>query len=201
MDQNERFAAMEEEELVVLAKEDDEALTYLMLKYKYLVRAKARSYFLMGADTEDILQEGMMGLYKAIRDFKPGSSYFRAFAELCITRQIISAVKTASRQKHIPLNSYVSLNKPVADSDDRTLLDMMAGSTAPDPEEIILGEENLSAMVAHIKKELSDMELSVLDLYLAGLSYGEIADELHRSQKSIDNALQRIKGKLAGFLK
>ncbi len=122
MEHFERFRDLEDDELVLLAREDDDALTYLMLKYKNLVRAKARSYFLMGADSEDILQEGMMGLYKAIRDYKPEMSSFRGFAELCVTRQIISAVKTATRQKHMPLNSYVSLNKPVYDADDRTLL-------------------------------------------------------------------------------
>ena len=164
MEHFERFRDLEDDELVLLAREDDDALTYLMLKYKNLVRAKARSYFLMGADSEDILQEGMMGLYKAIRD-----SSFRGFAELCVTRQIISAVKTATRQKHMPLNSYVSLNKPVYDADDRTLLDVMPGQSALDPEEIILGEENRSAMEAHIKKELSEMERSVLELYLTGM--------------------------------
>ena len=169
MEHFERFRDLEDDELVLLAREDDDALTYLMLKYKNLVRAKARSYFLMGADSEDILQEGMMGLYKAIRDYKPEMSSFRGFAELCVTRQIISAVKTATRQKHMPLNSYVSLNKPVYDADDRTLLDVMPGQSALDPEEIILGEENRSAMEAHIKKELSEMERSVLELYLITL--------------------------------
>ncbi|PWL41493.1 RNA polymerase sporulation sigma factor SigH [Christensenella sp. MSJ-20] len=201
MEHFERFRDLEDDELVLLAREDDDALTYLMLKYKNLVRAKARSYFLMGADSEDILQEGMMGLYKAIRDYKPEMSSFRGFAELCVTRQIISAVKTATRQKHMPLNSYVSLNKPVYDADDRTLLDVMPGQSALDPEEIILGEENRSAMEAHIKKELSEMERSVLELYLTGMSYGEIAERLDRPLKSIDNALQRIKTKLSGFLR
>lgn len=201
MEHFERFQDLEDDELVLLAREDDDALTYLMLKYKNLVRAKARSYFLMGADSEDILQEGMMGLYKAIRDYKPEMSSFRGFAELCVTRQIISAVKTATRQKHMPLNSYVSLNKPVYDADDRTLLDVMPGQSALDPEEIILGEENRSAMEAHIKKELSEMERSVLELYLTGMSYGEIAERLDRPLKSIDNALQRIKTKLSGFLR
>ena len=201
MEHFERFRDLEDDELVLLAREDDDALTYLMLKYKNLVRAKARSYFLMGADSEDILQEGMMGLYKAIRDYKPEMSRFRGFAELCVTRQIISAVKTATRQKHMPLNSYVSLNKPVYDADDRTLLDVMPGQSALDPEEIILGEENRSAMEAHIKKELSEMERSVLELYLTGMSYGEIAERLDRPLKSIDNALQRIKTKLSGFLR
>ena len=200
MEHFERFRDLEDDELVLLAREDDDALTYLMLKYKNLVRAKARSYFLMGADSEDILQEGMMGLYKAIRDYKPEMSSFRGFAELCVTRQIISAVKTATRQKHMPLNSYVSLNKPVYDADDRTLLDVMPGQSALDPEEIILGEENRSAMEAHIKKELSEMERSVLELYLTGMCYGEIAERLDRPLKSIDNALQRIKRKLLKYL-
>ena len=200
----ELYAGLPDEEIVEEARESvgGAAEEYLLNKYKNLVRSKARSYFLVGADHEDIIQEGMIGLFKAIRDYRPDKlSSFRAFAELCVTRQIISAVKTATRQKHMPLNSDVSLNKPVYDADDRTLLDVMPGQSALDPEEIILGEENRSAMEAHIKKELSEMERSVLELYLTGMSYGEIAERLDRPLKSIDNALQRIKTKLSGFLR
>jgi len=136
-----QFEMMLDEEIVEYARDGgSNALEYLITKYKNFVRAKARSYFLIGADREDIIQEGMIGLYKAIRDFRSDKlSSFRAFAELCITRQIITAIKTATRQKHIPLNSYVSLNKPIYDEDsDRTLLDVISGSKITDPEELII---------------------------------------------------------------
>ena len=135
------YESLSDEEIVQLARDtDDEALEHLINKYKNFVRAKARSYFLIGADREDIIQEGMIGLYKAIRDFRPDKlASFRAFAELCITRQIITAIKTATRQKHIPLNSYVSLNKPIYDEEsDRTLLDVISGSKVTDPEELVI---------------------------------------------------------------
>ena len=141
---SEIYETMVDEEIVEVAQEgDDTAQEFLINKYKNFVRAKARSYFLIGADREDIIQEGMIGLYKAIRDFRCDKlSSFRAFAELCITRQIITAIKTATRQKHIPLNSYVSLNKPIYDEDsDRTLLDVISGTKVTDPEELIISRE------------------------------------------------------------
>ncbi|HAI51672.1 MAG TPA: RNA polymerase sporulation sigma factor SigH, partial [Firmicutes bacterium] len=141
------YESLSDEEIVQLARDtDDEALEHLINKYKNFVRAKARSYFLIGADREDIIQEGMIGLYKAIRDFRPDKlASFRAFAELCITRQIITAIKTATRQKHIPLNSYVSLNKPIYDEEsDRTLLDVISGSKVTDPEELVISREEFS---------------------------------------------------------
>lgn len=178
------------------------ALEYLINKYKNFVRAKARSYFLIGADREDIVQEGMIGLYKAIRDFKPHKlSSFRAFAELCITRQIITAIKTATRQKHIPLNSYVSLNKPIyEDESDRTLLDVLAGTRISDPEELVISQEEFNSIEAKIGELLSDLEWEVLTSYLQGKSYQEIAVDLDRHVKSIDNALQRVKRKLEKYL-
>ena len=181
---------------------DGEALESLLNKYKNFVRSKARSYFLIGADHEDIVQEGMIGLYKAIRDFKPDKlSSFRAFAELCITRQIITAIKTATRQKHIPLNSYVSLNKPLYDEEsDRTLLDVIIESKASNPEELIISQEDLSAIRDKIDEVLSSLEQEVLAAYLDGKSYQEIAQNLGRHVKSIDNALQRVKRKLEKFL-
>ncbi|KIL34507.1 RNA polymerase factor sigma-70 [Cohnella kolymensis] len=181
---------------------DGEALEFLINKYRNFVRAKARSYFLIGAEREDIVQEGMIGLYKAIRDFKGDKlASFKAFAELCITRQIITAIKTATRQKHIPLNSYVSLDKPIYDEDsDRTLLDVICGSRVSDPEEMIINREEFSGLEDKMSEILSDLERKVLMLYLDGRSYQEIAVDLDRHVKSIDNALQRVKRKLERYL-
>jgi len=181
---------------------DIKALEYLINKYKSFVRAKARTYFLIGADREDIIQEGMIGLYKAIRDFREDKlSSFRAFAELCITRQIITAIKTATRQKHIPLNSYVSLNKPIFDEDsDRTLMDLISEESISDPEEMIINREEFSGIEEKMGEILSGLEWEVLSLYLQGRSYQEIAEELDRHVKSIDNALQRVKRKLEKHL-
>lgn len=192
-----------DEEVVEFAREgDDIALEYLINKYRNFVRAKARSYFLIGADREDIIQEGMIGLYKAIRDFRMDKlSSFRAFAELCITRQIITAIKTATRQKHIPLNSYVSLNKPIYDEDsDRTLLDVISGSKISDPEELIISREEFDDIEEKMGEILSSLEWKVLMSYLEGKSYQEIAEDLKRHVKSIDNALQRVKRKLERYL-
>jgi len=197
------FDNMMDEELVLSARDGDkEALEFIINKYKNFVRAKARSYFLIGADREDIVQEGMIGLYKSIRDFKNDKlSSFRAFAELCITRQIITAIKTATRQKHIPLNSYVSLNKPIYDEEsDRTLLDILTATKITDPEELIISREELCSIESKIGEILSDLELEVLMSYLQGKSYQEIAVDLDRHVKSIDNALQRVKRKLEKFL-
>ena len=198
-----RYQPMTDEQVVELCHQgDSEAEEYLLNKYKNFVRAKARSYFLIGADHEDIVQEGMIGLYKAIRDFKPEKlSSFRAFAELCITRQIITAIKTATRQKHIPLNSYVSLNKPLYDEEsDRTLLDVIMEGRISDPEELIINRENLGNIHNKISEVLSGLEQEVLQAYLDGKSYQEIADALGRHVKSIDNALQRVKRKLEKYL-
>jgi len=192
-----------DEEIVLEAKEGNViALEFMINKYKNFVKAKARSYFLIGADREDIIQEGMIGLYKAIRDFRGDKlSSFRAFAELCITRQIITAIKTATRQKHIPLNSYVSLNKPIYDEDsDRTLLDILSGTKITDPEELMINREEYNDIEFKMGEILSELEWKVLTLYLEGKSYQEIAVELKRHVKSIDNALQRVKRKLERYL-
>lgn len=197
------FHLLIDEDVVEFAREgDDVALEYLINKYKNFVRAKARSYFLIGADREDIIQEGMIGLYKAIRDFRTDKlSSFRAFAELCITRQIITAIKTATRQKHIPLNSYVSLNKPIYDEDsDRTLLDVISGTKITDPEELIISREEFDDIEEKMGEILSSLEWKVLMSYLEGKSYQEIAEDLKRHVKSIDNALQRVKRKLERYL-
>jgi len=192
-----------DEDIVSEAKDGNTiALEFLINKYKNFVKAKARSYFLIGADREDIIQEGMIGLYKAIRDFKGDKlSSFRAFAELCITRQIITAIKTATRQKHIPLNSYVSLNKPIYDEDsDRTLLDILSGTKITDPEELMINREEYNDIEFKMGEILSELEWKVLTLYLEGKSYQEIAVDLRRHVKSIDNALQRVKRKLERYL-
>lgn len=197
------YAKMEDEEIVEKAKFGDSlALEYLIAKYKNFVRVKARSYFLVGADREDIIQEGMIGLYKAIRDYdKDKLTSFKAFAELCITRQIITAIKTATRQKHVPLNSYISLNKPIYDEEsDRTLLDILSGVKVTDPEELIISSEELYSIESKIVELLSNLEWDVLMAYLDGKSYQEIAEELDRHVKSIDNALQRVKRKLEIYL-
>jgi len=192
-----------DEELIREAKEgNDAALELLINKYKKFVRAKARTYFLIGADREDIIQEGMIGLYKAIRDFRGDKlSSFRAFAELCITRQIITAIKTATRQKHIPLNSYISLNKPVFDEEsDRTLMDIINEENVSDPEEMMINREEFAGIELKMNEILSNLEWEVLSRYLQGRSYQEIAQELNRHVKSIDNALQRVKRKLEKHL-
>ncbi|MBL1992418.1 RNA polymerase sporulation sigma factor SigH, partial [Klebsiella pneumoniae] len=151
---------------------------------------------------EDIVQEGMIGLFKAIRDYKEDKlSSFKAFAELCITRQIITAIKTATRQKHIPLNSYVSLDKPIYDEEsDRTLLDVISEAKVTDPEEMIISQEEYTDIESKISELLSDLERKVLSLYLDGRSYQEISEQLNRHVKSIDNALQRVKRKLERYM-
>lgn len=197
------YSSMLDEEVIEDAKNGDvPAIEYLINKYKSFVRAKARTYFLIGADREDIIQEGMIGLYKAIRDFREDKlSSFRAFAELCITRQIITAIKTATRQKHIPLNSYVSLNKPIFDEEsDRTLMDVISEERISDPEEMMINREEFSGIELKMGEILSELEWEVLSLYLQGKSYQEIAEELDRHVKSIDNALQRVKRKLEKYL-
>lgn len=198
-----RYQNMTDEQAVALAQGGDTVvLEYLLGKYKNFVRSKARSYFLIGADHEDIVQEGMIGLFKAIRDYQPDRlSSFRAFAELCITRQIITAIKTATRQKHVPLNSYVSLNKPIYDEEsDRTLMDVIVEGHAQNPEELIIGKEDLVSIRDRVDQVLSGLEQDVLAAYLDGKSYQEIADKLGRHVKSIDNALQRVKRKLEKFM-
>jgi RNA polymerase sporulation-specific sigma factor len=194
-----------DDDLVLAARSgDDGALCDLLNKYRAFARVKARSYFLVGADREDIVQEGMIGLYKAIRDFNPDmQSSFRAFAELCVTRQIITAIKTATRQKHGPLNNYVSFSRPVSGDDDgeRVLGDVIPTTAISDPADLVISAERIRALQAHFDEVLSDLETEVLRLYVEGKSYQEIAERLQRHVKSIDNALQRIKRKLEGHLR
>jgi RNA polymerase sporulation-specific sigma factor len=193
------FQGMLDEEVVRHAKSGSiRATEHLLSKYRSIVEGKARSYFLIGADHEDIVQEGMIGLYKAIRDFRNDKLLpFRAFAELCISRQIFTAIKAATRQKHIPLNSYVSLHASLFESDsDRTLLDTLAESDKSDPEQLVITQQFSDDLRFRIKRDLSHLESAVLRGPLEGKSYQENSEELQRRVKSIDNALQRAKRKI-----
>nr|WP_090240848.1 RNA polymerase sporulation sigma factor SigH [Lentibacillus halodurans] len=200
---NQSFETLDDDEIIQsIHQGDSQALDFLIHKYIHYVRAKARTYFIVGADKEDIIQEGMIGLYKAIRDYDGDKlSSFKAFAELCVTRQIITAIKTATRQKHTPLNSYVSLDKPIYDEEsDRTLLDVVTGSKTFDPQELLLNREKFVDMEGKLSELLSGLEKEVLRLYMEGCTYQEISVKLKRHVKSIDNALQRIKRKLEQLL-
>lgn len=195
----ERFSPLTDEEIVTIYQRENNhyATDYIVQRYKNFVRSKARSYFLMGADKEDIIQEGMIGLYKATRDFNQDHEVsFKAFAELCITRQIISAIKGASRQKHIPLNSYISLNKPAYDDSERTLMEVLETEKNLDPQEVVINREQYALIKEVMEAVLSPLEWEVLRGYMDAKSYQEMAEEHHRSVKSIDNALQRVKKKM-----
>ena len=195
----ERFSSLSDEEIVDIYQRENNhfATDYIVQRYKNFVRSKARSYFLMGADKEDIIQEGMIGLYKATRDYNRDHEVsFKSFAELCITRQIISAIKGASRQKHIPLNSYISLNKPAYDDSERTLIEVLETEKNLDPEEVVINREQYALIKEVMEAVLSPLEWDVLRGYMDAKSYQEMAEEHHRSIKSIDNALQRVKKKM-----
>lgn len=191
-------AQLADQDLLRFSKQGNRyAIDILIERYRNFVWVKARTYFLIGGDREDIIQEGMIGLFKAIRDFDETKlASFKGFAELCVTRQIITAIKTATRQKHIPLNSYISLDKPIYDQEsERTLLDMIAGSRSVDPQERMIIEERQKNFDLMLYKVLSEFERQVLYLYLDGRTYVEMAEQMNRSEKSIDNALQRVKRK------
>ena len=193
------YSSLKDEDVIGLVRNGDElAQDFLLNKYKTFVKTKARAYFLIGADREDIIQEGMIGLYKAIRDYQDKkNASFKSFAELCINRQLITAIKAAGRQKHIPLNSSVSLNKAVyEDEGENTYIDMLESSEAvTSPETIFIGIENRNFIIENIMGALSSFEKKVLNLYLQGKTYSEIAEITDKSEKSIDNALQRVKKK------
>jgi len=176
------------------------ALDALMLRYHQFVRLKASSYFLAGGDAEDLIQEGMLGLYKAVRDYRDDrQASFRSFAELCITRQIITAIKTATRQKHVPLNGYLSFSQSPNDSSDDgdcSLADVLPGPTIHDPVNQVISAEEVESLKGCLTRMLSDLEGRVLRLYLNGLSYECIAEQLDCDCKTVDNALQRIKRKV-----
>jgi len=199
------FENISDEELAQLSqKGNDEALDFLLQKYRIYVLKRARTYFLIGADHEDIVQEGMIGLFKAIRDFdREKEAHFKSFAELCITRQMITAIKSATRQKHLPLNTYVSLNRPLYDEEyEITLLDVLGEEAkVVNPEEIMINKEQYADIEKKVKKLLSGFEREVLSCYLQGKSYLEIGEHLKKEPKSIDNALQRIKKKIAKMRK
>lgn len=190
--------SMDEEAIVYLAQSGNpDAQEYILRKYQKYINYKTRSYFMVGAEKEDIIQEGMVGLIKGIRDFEVGKlASFKTFAELCITRQIITAVKGSTRQKHMPLNFYVSLSKPVYDEEsEHTLMDMVLPDSETDPEALLIFQEEIDTVETNIKKILSQLEWQILQEYLSGKSYQEISEALGKSLKSIDNALQRIKKK------
>ncbi len=198
------FGLMLDEEVVHLAKHGHSGATeFLISRYRPLVETKAKAYFVIGADREDVIQEGMIGLYKAIRDFRDDRlSKFRPFAELCVTRQIITAVKTATRQKHVPLNGYVSLHRERGeDLTDGTLMDVLPHAK-PEIQRSTQIVEGLPAQIPDsVRDSLSDLEKGVLKCYLNGLSYREMSRELACHTKSIDNALQRVKRKIGVLLR
>ena len=191
---------LSDEQLVELFQQGDSlALEFLVERYRRFAKAKARGYFLVGADADDVEQEGLIGLFKAARDFRPDrEASFRAFAELCVTRQVITAIKTATRQKHQPLNQYVSISapRPSEDGSERCADDVLDGHFSPDPADEVVAGERMARMRQSMADMLSGLEVEVLRLYVEGRSYQEIGSQLHRHVKSIDNALQRIKRKL-----
>ncbi|NLI54711.1 MAG: RNA polymerase sporulation sigma factor SigH [Clostridiales bacterium] len=197
------YESLPDEELLRLHRAGDaRAEETLYARYKQIVRSKARTYFLIGADREDIIQEGMIGLYKAVMDYQfDKQASFRAFAELCITRQIITAIKSATRKKHIPLNTYISFNRSVYEGEnERPLIDVLTSTRISDPEEVLIGRENYAAVADSIEHSLSKLERGALGLYLYGYSYQQIADALQITTKSVDNAIQRVKKKLEARL-
>lgn len=193
-----------DEELILRLRDGEEAITdYIMDKYKNMVRSKAKSMYILGADREDLIQEGMIGLFKAVRDYDTGrDASFFTFADLCVSRQMYTAIQAAGRQKHMPLNTYVSLYADGADGEDglreaeRGLLESASSRLEQNPEELLIDRENVKRLEEVMEKELSSFEKQVLDLYLTGMKYSQIARVLGKDDKSTDNALQRIKAKL-----
>lgn len=198
-----KYDNLSDEEIVSLVHNGNLiAEEYLISKYKNVVKIKTRAYFIVGADKEDLIQEGMIGLFKAIRDYdKDKNVVFYAFAELCITRQIITAIKSATRQKHIPLNSYISLSKQVFESTENTYMDYLIDNTLLNPEELFIGQEDKNIIEAYIKDSLSTMENQVLKLYLDGKSYSQIGKMLNKDEKAIDNAIQRVRKKIEKLIR
>ncbi len=194
-----KYINLSDDELLSLIKNDDNtALEYIIEKYKKLVKIKAKPYFIIGSDKEDIIQEGMIGLYKAIRDYSTDkNNSFCSFAALCINRQIITAIKAAGRQKHIPLNSYLSLNREINNNENEaTYMEMLCADRISNPEALIIDKEEVRFIESNIESALSKLECRVLSLYLNGRSYAEIAKIINKDEKAIDNALQRVKKKL-----
>ena len=204
-----KYAKYSDEELIVQLRDGDQAITdYIMEKYKNLVRSKAQSMYILGADREDLIQEGMIGLFKAIRDYDTGrDASFFTFADLCVSRQMYTAVQAAGRLKNAPLNSYISIYADYSQqeggesSEDVKLINSLISPSEKNPEELLIDRENVERIEQMIEKELSPFEKQVLDLYLTGMSYGQIAKVLGRDDKSTDNALQRVKTKIRKELK
>ena len=197
----EKYSELSDVELIVRLREGQTDITdYIMEKYKDLVKIKARSMFILGADNDDLIQEGMIGLFKAIRDYDTGrDASFYTFAELCISRQIYTAVQASRRQKHIPLNNYISLYKNTSentDEDEKYLIDSLSSDGGRSPEEMIIDRENVDILEQQIEESLSQFEKQVLDLYITGMSYVQIARVLGKDEKSTDNAIQRLKLKI-----
>lgn len=198
---NKDYVQCSDEELIIRLRDGEDGITeYLMNKYKNLVRSKARSMYILGADNDDLIQEGMIGLFKALRDYDSGrDASFLTFADLCVSRQMYTAVQASRRQKHIPLNTYVSLYGSAGvnrDGEEEELVNVLAARAGQSPEEVVIDRENVIQLEQMIERELSGFEKQVLDLYLTGMGYQQIAKVLGRDEKSTDNALQRIKAKL-----
>ena len=199
-DVSSRYPQMTDEEVIVYARAGhSSAVDYLMTKYRHLVESKARTYFLAGADTDDVIQEGMIGLYKAIRDYRTDRlARFRAFADLCVTRQIITAVKSATRQKHVPLNGAVSLTASSPDQDsDTSLMETIPDDQVEDLADSVTRKRVRDEFYTAVYENLSGLEADVLRWYLEGRSYREMSERLQCGTKRIDNALQRVKRKIA----
>lgn len=198
---NGSYEQYSDEELIVRLRDGEAQITdYIMEKYKNLVKSKAKSMYILGADREDLIQEGMIGLFKAIRDYDIGrDASFFTFADLCVSRQMYTAVQAAGRQKHAPLNTYISLYANMSgqeDGEEREMINDIISQAEKNPEELLIDRENLELLEKAIDKELSGFEKRVLDLYLTGMKYTQIAKVLGRDDKSTDNALQRIKNKI-----
>ena len=201
----EEYQNLSDEELMIRLRDGETGITdYIMNKYKNLVKSKAKSMYILGADSDDLIQEGMIGLFKAVRDYDSGrDASFFTFADLCISRQMYTAVQASRRQKHIPLNTYISLYATVQEDkseEEASLVNILVKKTELSPEEVVIDRENALQLEKLIEKELSGFEKQVLDLYMTGMRYAQIAKVLGRDEKSTDNALQRIKTKLKKVL-
>lgn len=201
MNMNNIYEGYSDEELIDrLRQGEEQIIDYIMDKYKNLVRNKAKSMFILGADNDDLIQEGMIGLFKAVRDYDAGrDASFYTFADLCVSRQMYTAVQASRREKHAPLNSYISLYADMTESDQEgnaELVNALTSAVETNPEELLIDKENVANIEAIIDKELSGFEKQVLDLYITGMSYSQIAKVLGRDDKSTDNALQRLKAKI-----
>ena len=197
----EKYESMTDEDLIALFRDgDQEAMDFLLDKYKEMVLRKARSMYILGGDSDDLIQEGMLGLFKAVRDYDCGrDASFRTFAQLCVTRQLYTAVTASTRKKHLPLNTAISLSRPLRENggdEEEEFMDCLEADASSNPEEYIIGQEEMERLEEKIEKELSPLEKQVLELHLTGMGYVEIAHVLNRDEKSTDNALQRIRTKL-----